>query len=210
MKSSIINQCLVTTSILWLHRTREERPVKVRRVDVGQRVVVQVPAAEAEVEPANGRPGRVDDRHFFVMRPVERLLAAEVVRVAHDGNVLVHLLELMLRVRRRHAHRLADEATRSSECRHISDTSFFEQTHLSDLLVDTDIDLDALLGLSLEQPVEPVFGILGRRPAKVELWAKPPVEDHDARLGLLELEGIRVGVVYQRAELIRMAQGCAP
>ena len=49
---------------------REERAREVERVRVGERVRVCVPAAEAEVEPADARAVVVDDDDLFVVRPV--------------------------------------------------------------------------------------------------------------------------------------------
>lgn len=74
-----------------------------------------------------------------------------MVRVTHTRDVRVQRLERVLGVGRRHAHRLRD------------------------LLVDYNVNLDALLCLALQDSVKAPLGVIGRRAAKEELWRKPPV-----------------------------------
>jgi hypothetical protein len=52
---------------------------------------------------------------------------------------------------------------------------------LRNLLVDDDIDFDALLGLAFQDSVETPLGVRSRRAAKIQLRSEPPV-----------LEGIRL------------------
>jgi hypothetical protein len=73
---------------------------------------------------------------------------------SEDGSdqltVLVHVLEVVLGVRRAKAHRLC----------------YF--------LIDHDEDLDALLGLAKKNAVEAHFVVLGGDPSKEELGGEPP------------------------------------
>jgi len=92
----------------------------------------------------------------------ERDLAAEVVGVAHAADALVQVLEVVLGVRAAHRHRL------------------------DDLLVDHDVDVDALLGLAQKEAVEAELGMRLGRTTQVELGREPPVGDEDGLLGVLE------------------------
>ena len=80
-----------------------------------------------------------------------RTLAADMVGVAHAGDVGVEGLELRLGVLRAHGHRLGD------------------------LLVHNHVDLHALLGLALQHAVKAPFRMVRRGAAEEELGREPPV-----------------------------------
>ena len=66
---------------------------------------------------------------------------------------------------------------------------------LGDLLVHDHIDLDALLGLALEDLVEaPLLVVVGWS-AHEQLWGQPPVRDVDGLLGLVQRGRDRPAVV---------------
>ena len=48
---------------------REQRQVKIGRMNISQRMVMRIPSAEAEVKTTDGRPVVVDNDHLLVMRP---------------------------------------------------------------------------------------------------------------------------------------------
>lgn len=64
---------------------------------VGERVVVRVPPPEAGVQPSERRILVVDDAELIVVREVVHELAARVVRMSLARNVLVQVLEGVLR-----------------------------------------------------------------------------------------------------------------
>lgn len=107
----------------------EERRREVSRVHVREQADVCVPPSEAQVESSNARNRVVDDDQLLVcesehlsgrcgernghgllltVTPHEGNLSTEVIRVAHDSNVLVHVLQVMLGVRRTERHRLSN------------------------------------------------------------------------------------------------------
>lgn len=151
--------------------TGEERATEVGRVNVGKREVVGVPATEAEVEPSNACDSSVDGDNLLVMTPVHGHLASEVIGMPDAGDcesrivsrrrssdrashrrltVLVHILEVMLGVRRRERHALGH------------------------LLVDHDQNLDTLLGFAQEDSVEAHVVVLRGHPPKEQLGSEPP------------------------------------
>lgn len=76
----------------------EQRFLELGWVHVGDRVVRSVPAAIACVETTHSCPLAVDNAELLVMGEVVHQLAARVVRMAHNGNVLMQILECVLRV----------------------------------------------------------------------------------------------------------------
>lgn len=74
----------------------EERVLELGWVNVGDGVVGSVPTAKARVETTHSRPLAVDDAELLVVGEVVDELAARVVRVTHDGNVVVQVLESVL------------------------------------------------------------------------------------------------------------------
>ena len=150
--------------------SREERVFEVSGVDVSKRVVMGVPAAEAEIKTADTCAVLVYDDDLFVVRPELDVVcirtsancpwsfsagpltfAANMVRVAHTSNVRVQCFEGVLGVGRAHRHRLRD------------------------LLVHDDIDLHALLGLALQHAVQSPFFVERRGATEVQLGREPPV-----------------------------------
>ncbi len=130
----------------------EQRRERVERVHVRKRVRVRVPPTEAQVQAADAGVVVVDDDDLLVVRPeFDIVLAADVIGVPHDRDVRMERLESLLRVVRAHRH------------------------GLHDLLVHHDVDLHALLRLTLEDSVDAPFGVLGRGPPKVQLGGEPPV-----------------------------------
>ena len=84
-------------------------------------------------------------------RATLRTFAANVVWVAHAGDIRVESVESLLGVMRAHGH-----------C-------------LRDLLVNYDIDFDPFLCFALEDSVKAPFWVFGRRTTKVQLRGEPPV-----------------------------------
>jgi hypothetical protein len=150
---------------------------------------------------------RTRDVHLLVMTPKKRDLSSHMIRMPRDLDVVVHVLEPVLGMTARHAHRLGDllqkpdEADRASlislSCLRMDPTSVPSQSgtllsirsRSTTYLVNDDIDLDPLLRLPLQQPIQPILGMLSRRPPQVKLGRKPPVEDHDRCVGLFEHDG---------------------
>lgn len=132
-----------------------------------------------------------------------------MVRVPHDGNVIMQILERMLCVRRAHRHALRDFLVDNDA----GGSAFSEEKPPLTPRCDS-LYLDALFGFALEQPVKTVLWIERGRPAKtcecrnchrsasraqfsaakdaLELRGEPPVEDEDGADGLLELYGRKV------------------
>lgn len=82
-----------------------------------------------------------------------------MIRVPHDGNVLVQVLEKVLRVVAAHRHRL------------------------SDFLIHDDENPNPLLSLAQQQPVEPKVFVLTRRAPEEEFGREPPVKSGRVQLG---------------------------
>lgn len=153
--------------------SREDVILDTRRVEISERVLVNVPAAKAEVQSADESHFVVNDHELLVVRPVERhvrrILKDVVIRMPHDDNVPVARGPLRAEVVKS-ALRVARVAGNSR----------------LDLAVDADIDLDAGLGLALEDVIQTPLLILVWRPAEEELGAEPPVGEIDGLLGALE------------------------
>jgi hypothetical protein len=181
-------------------------------VGVGERVLAHVPAAEAEVEAADEGDLVVDDEELLVVRPEEGRVGAVqervVVRVAHDDDVAV-----------------AAGAVRTQALERLLGVRAVARQRVRDLLVDCDVDLDAELGLALEDAVEPPLLAVGRRPAQEQLRRQPPVGDVDALGGTLERDAdgpevvaavdvpfdvVAVGLGRERAVAVRVRGLRAP
>ena len=80
-----------------------------------------------------------------------RTLATDVVRMPHTSNVRVESVESLFGVVRAHSHRLGN------------------------FLVDNDVDFDSLFSLALEDSVQTVFGVLGRRATEIQFRSEPPI-----------------------------------
>lgn len=81
----------------------------------------------------------------------EPTFTADVVGMAHTGNVRVQVFERMLGVAGAHRHGLRD------------------------LLVDNDIDLDTLFGLAFQDTVQAPLFVVSRRTTEVQLRREPPI-----------------------------------
>ncbi len=101
-----------------------------------------------------------------MVRKVVHKLAARVVRVPHDGDVVMEVLESMLRM----SDTPPQQQTRTLVCFEPSDMDAVTYDVSSDcaapthLLVDLDVDQHALLGLALEQSVQAPLGVVGSGP----------------------------------------------
>ena len=105
--------------------SNEQSLLKSSGVYISKRVVVSIPATEAEINSADGGEVIVHDHDLFVVRPelngicgggihlsghptkratADTTLAANVIGVPHDNNVRVKRFQCMFRPRRRHIH----------------------------------------------------------------------------------------------------------
>ena len=72
-------------------------------------------------------------------------------RTYDNGNIGVRLLQVIFRMAGRHIHTLCD------------------------LLIDQHVNPDSLLGLALQNSVDPPFGVASRGTPEVEFRREPPV-----------------------------------
>lgn len=61
---------------------------------------LRIPASVADVQPAHAGDLIVNDDHLGVVRPKVRLLAAQMVWMTKDLDILVQLFQSVFRVRR--------------------------------------------------------------------------------------------------------------
>jgi hypothetical protein len=80
----------------------EQRLVELLRVNVGQRVVVGIPSAVTRIESSHAGDFVVDETELFVVAPVIDELSGSVLRVSHDDNVVVQVLQGVLGGRIQH------------------------------------------------------------------------------------------------------------
>lgn len=92
------------TTHLEIHNTgvvvvlaREQALVKLSWVNIRQRVVLRVPTAVTCVKTAHRSRLVVDDAELLMMREIIHQLSTTVVGVSHAGDVLVQILERVLR-----------------------------------------------------------------------------------------------------------------
>lgn len=121
-------------------------------------------AVPGHLRQAEGTKGQVVEGSVDL--GVNVLLGGHVIRVPEDLDVLVELLQRVLGVLR-----VARES-------------------LGDLLVHDHPDLDSSLCCRLEHVVQAVLVVLRRRPAQVQLWGQPPVQDEDGLLSLCKFSAV--------------------
>lgn len=134
---------------------RKQLPGQVVGMRVAQWCIMGVPSAETNVEPSNARHSIVANNDLEVMRPIKHDFAASMIRMSHDGDVFVQVLEKVFGMFRAHGHALGD------------------------FLVHNDADLDSLLGFPQEKTVEPPFLVLTWWTSKVEFGSQPPIKNED-------------------------------
>lgn len=146
------------------------------RMAIGKRMMACVPSAKAEIQSTDECNRIVNDNELFVMRPVHghigRVFKDVVIGVSHDANVFV-----------------ARRTFRAQSLKGMLGVYGVTSEGGLDFLVDHDVDLDAGLGLALQNLVQAELLVVMRRSTKEQLGREPPVGNVDALLGIFESNG---------------------
>ena len=153
--------------------TREDIVLEVRRMSIGQRMLVGIPSPEAQIDTANKSQRVIDDDEFLMVSPVQSdvcgILENVVIRVAQDLDVS-----------------MARGPFRAEAFQRMLGMGRIAGKCLVDLLVHDNVDLDTSFSATLEHLIQSPFLVEKRRPPQEQLWRDPPVCEVDHLLGLVQ------------------------
>ena len=153
--------------------TREDIVLEVRRMSIGQRMLVGIPSPEAQIDTTNECQCVIDDDEFLMVSPVQSdvcgILENVVIRVAQDLDVS-----------------MARGPFRAEAFQRMLGMGRIAGKCLVDLLVHDNVNLDTSLSATFEHLIQSPFLVEKRRPPQEQFRRDPPVCQVDHLLGLIQ------------------------